>query len=707
MLPCCVIVPSAGSRPFFELLRPDIFPLRFAVTYSFYWTYTLPFSVEFQPLQNKSLAHSFAKHRGYTPVALPIRHGRLIPALYSGHRESQSEEPMPALTYCRSKWGTIAALFGSLLALVLMASASALAQKPMCHAMGMRDELPPDKLPAPEKIAGVGNVHLKITASPEVQMWFDQGLNLYYDFWDYESARAFQQSIRIDPNCAMCYWGLYLAESMRDNSDSYAAEAIKKAVSLKNRATKNERLYIEASYAGEKASRDPNNRANDDEESDEVKILRKLVKHSPHDTHARILLGWALLNGYDDDGKPKKGTTEGLAILQGVLKEEPENSAANHYWIHAVEASPKPEQAEHSAEILGRLAPASGHMVHMPGHIFYRMGEYARADKSFAASTMADETYMQTQHVKVDDDWNYVHNLMYAIANLMEEGRLTDAAQLSAKLRDARGETRATLYIQSSRDSIARIDPRLPVALRAADWPGVLDMLKAAPAPPAPLTNLAFLSESLTDFATGMHALESHDVAHAQDSSRRLDSELWRISERMKEEGAAKDKEKKKDADAKKVMIMPDATAKSLVNNLSIMSLELRAGILVENKQIDDAKKLYAQAAREEKDLGYREPPAYIRPVGETEAAALLSVSDYAAAKTAYQQALLERPNSGFPLYGLALTEEKSGNTTTASAAYSTFLKSWSEADASLPQITHAKQFVEAHGTQAAGVSSK
>jgi hypothetical protein len=608
---------------------------------------------------------------------------------------------MPTPNPCsRSKSGIRIFITATLLALTL--TSTSLAQQPMCHAMGTRDEVAPDKLPPPQKLTGIGNVHLKITATPEAQTWFDQGLNLYYDFWDYESARAFQQSIRVDPNCAMCYWGLYLAQSMRNSEDPYAVEALKKAGSLKNHASKNERLYIEAADAGEKASRDPNNRSSDDEESDEIKILRKLVKRSPQDTHARMLLGWSLLDGYDDDGKPKKGTIEGLAILQSVLKEEPENSAANHFWIHAVEASPKPEQAEHSAEILGRLAPTSGHMVHMPGHIFYRMGDYATADKSFAASTVADETYMQAQHVSVDDDWNYVHNLMYAIASLMEEGRLTDATQLSAKLKGARGESRATLYIQSSRDSISRLDPRLPVALRTADWSHVLEMLKTAPEQPAPLTNLTFLSESLADFATGMQALESRNVAQAENSSRLLDAELWRVSERMKDEDAAKQKEKKKDDDAKKMMVMPDATAKSLLNNLSIMSLELRAGILVEKKQIDAAKNLYAQAAREEKDLGYREPPAYIRPVGETEAAALLSVSDFAAAKTAYQQALTERPNSGYPLYGLALTEEKSGNAPAASAAYATFLKSWPHADLDLSQVSHAKQFVDGHAIASA-----
>ena len=595
----------------------------------------------------------------------------------------------------------------TLLACLLVFSTKGIAQTPpMCHAMGTRDEMPPDKLTVPEKLTGIGNAHIKITASPEAQIWFDQGLNLDHDFWDYESARAFQQAVRVDPNCAMCYWGLYLALSMRSSDDPYAAEALKKAVALKNRAGKSERLYIEAAAAGSESAK---NRHDDDEgNSEEIKILRKLVKRSPNDLQAKIFLAEAVNDGYDDDGNPKKGMKETLSLLQAVLKADPDNSAANHYWIHAVEASPKPEQALHSAEILGRLAPTSGHMVHMPGHIFYRTGDYASAEKSFAASTVADETYMQAQHVGVDDDWNYVHNLMYSIANLMEEGRLADATQLSAKLKGARGESSATLYTGSPRDSIARIDPRLPVALRGADWPRVLEMLKAAPAPPAPLTNLAFLSASLTDFAGGMNALESHDVAQAEDSSRRLDAQLWRASEQIKEEAAAKETEKKndgdkkKDDDKKKLKIMPDANAKPLVSNLSIMSLELRAGIFVEKKQIDAAKNLYAQAAREEKDLGYREPPAYIRPVGETQAAALLAASDYPAAKTAYQQALTERPNSGYPLYGLALTEEKSGNTQAASTAYATFLTTWKSADSNLPQVAHAKSFVDGHAVAAA-----
>jgi TolA-binding protein len=200
-----------------------------------------------------------------------------------------------------------------------------------------------------------------------------------------------------------------------------------------------------------------------------------------------------------------------------------------------------------------------------------------------------------------------------------------------------------------------------------------------------------------------MQALELHDASAAENASRLLDARLWRVSERVKDEDAAKEKEKKKDDNRKKQVIMPDATAKSLINNLSIMSLELRAGILVEKKQTEEGKPLYAQAAREEKNLGYREPPAYIRPVGETQAAALLSVSDYPAAKSAYEQALTERPNSGFPLYGLALTAEKSGDAKTASAAYTTFLNSWPQADKTLLQLAHARSFVNSQSQAADG----
>jgi tetratricopeptide (TPR) repeat protein len=573
------------------------------------------------------------------------------------------------------------------------------------HGMETRDEIAPSDLPAAQRMTGVGNVHLQITASAEAQAWFDQGLNLLHDFWYYESARAFEQAIRTDAQCAMCYWGLYKAESVYNRStrtaQGYAAQALASAVSLKGHVSKQERLYIEASAAFERAAK---NSKHSPDRSREVHLLREVVKKYPRDTEARIFLSEALEDGFDDNGEPNAGQKETIAILQGVLKDEPENSAANHYYIHAQEPGAHPELALHSAEILANLAPASGHVVHMPGHIFFRLGDYARAQQAFAASMQVDDSYMRANHVQPDDDWNYVHNLMYSIANLMEEGKLNDATALSSKLAGARGDLEFTLYTTWTRDSMSRIDPRLPVALRTADWARVLAMSKAGVVPETQ-PNLRFLMQQLTDFAAGMQAVEARDLSKAEESSARLDAALGRMSNLPKESSGMKSKATDKASlTPLKLEVMPDAKLAPLLKSLSIMSLELRASLLAAKNQIAEAKKLFAQAAQQEKALGYREPPAYIRPVGETEATALIAAGDWIGARAAYQQALLERPRSGFSLYGIAVCSEKASDSAAAAREYADFLSAWKDADPSLTQMAHARDFVAQHPVVAGGL---
>ncbi len=526
---------------------------------------------------------------------------------------------------------------------------------------------------------------MQITTTPEAQMWFDQGLNLLHDFWDYESARAFEQSVRVDPKCAMCYWGLYKAESFyHSTAKGYAGQALTSAVNLKRNASKRERLYIDASAAYQDALK---NTKAAPMFSKELELLRKLKRKYPRDTQARIFLAESV------DHK------ECLMILQSVLKEKPNDSAANHYYIHALEASDHPEQALHSADILASLAPASGHIVHMPGHIYYRIGDYARAEQAFTASMRVDERYMREQHVQPDNDWNYVHNLMYAIANFMEEGKLKRATELSMKLTGARGELESTLYIYSARDSISRLDPRLPVALRTADWTEIIELLKAS-APPARRPNLDFLARQLAGFAAGMRAVETHDLYKAEESSSRFDAELWRVSQESKDSPVMQKTVAISNAlrrEAPKLQVMPDAVLQPLLRNLSVMSLELRASIFVAQRKTDEAKTLFAEAAREEKSLGYHEPPNYIRPVGETEGAAMMAVGDWTNARAAYEQALLERPRSGLVLYGIAMTGEKAGNPQAAAKEYADFLAAWKDADRSLTQVTHAQKYLAEH----------
>jgi hypothetical protein len=131
----------------------------------------------------------------------------------------------------------------------------------------------------------------------------------------------------------------------------------------------------------------------------------------------------------------------------------------------------------------------------------------------------------------------------------------------------------------------------------------------------------------------------------------------------------------------------------------------LRASILTSEQRTAQAKTVFAQAEQEEKALGYREPPAYIRPVGETEAAALMSIGDWEGAKRAFEKALVERPTSGFSLYGIALSSEQSGEATRATAEYADFLAAWKDADRELPQIAHARTYLadHAHGSQKVG----
>lgn len=554
------------------------------------------------------------------------------------------------------------------------------------HTMETREELPPDQLPPPWKMTGIGTVHLRITATAEAQIWFDQGLNLLHDFWDYESARAFEQAVRVDPQCAMCYWGLYEAESFyHSNAKGYADQALARAINLKRHAGKHERLYIEATKAHEGAltAAKPDGRYSPD-----LKLWRKLVKNYPKDTEARIFLS----NFVDHD--------ECLALLQSVLKVEPENSAANHLYIHALEYTDHPEQALHSAEILARLAPSSGHMVHMPGHIFFRTGDYARAEQAFTASMQVDERYMREQHVDPDNDWNYVHNLMYAITNLMEEGKLKEATELSMKLTGARGELDATLYTYSTRDSISRLNPRLPVALRTADWAQTVELLKAH-AQPADWPNLDFLARQLSRFAAGMQAIETHDLPEAEKLSTQFDAGLWRMSQKLKDSHGTPQtvRNKAERPGPPKLQVNPDASLQPLLKSLSVMSLELRASLMTVRGRIAEAKSLFATAAQEEKALGYREPPAYIRPVAEAEGAALMLAGNWKDAKIAYQQALRDRPRSGFALYGVALCTEKSGDSSDAAKEYADFLAAWKGADPALAQLKHAQTYVGRHAT--------
>jgi tetratricopeptide (TPR) repeat protein len=166
------------------------------------------------------------------------------------------------------------------------------------------------------------------------------------------------------------------------------------------------------------------------------------------------------------------------------------------------------------------------------------------------------------------------------------------------------------------------------------------------------------------------------------------------MSEQIKDQEA---KEKKAAAPTGNQSMSPDPLPQPLLKMLSIMSLELRASMLATQNNVPEAEKLFATALREEKELGYREPPFYIRPVAESEAAALMTAGKWPEAEAAFQKALVERPNSGFALYGIARMKEKMRDADATSAAYRQFLSAWKTADPGLPEMQHAQQWMSQH----------
>lgn len=517
------------------------------------------------------------------------------------------------------------------------------------------------KLPAPEKIVGVGQAHIPITTkSPEAQQWFDQGLALLHCFWDYEAERAFEQAARLDPDCAMCHWGLFQALDFLGVHEQAKAE-LTRANELAAKASDREQRYIRANV-------EQQNNKGDEATQAFIHEMETLEARYPDDLQAKILLAAQLINGYDSNGDPRPGAAYSQVLLRSLLREYPDNAAVNHYWIHAVEGSSHPEWALESAEKLGRLAPASGHVVHMPGHIFYRMGDYERAREIFLEAERVDQKYMARQHVSMADDWNYAHNLSYLIADCAEAGRYQEAIAVAAKLQGLADDPDATtnpgFFILQIGSSAARL------ALRFGRWDDAIAHPMNFGVPDAKLGPAARgYRDGLVAYARGMKAAESGASDEADRESAALDALLWRLSE-----------EKIDDAEARGIR-------DRVVKILGTASLDLRANLATG----DEAKHLFDQAIEHEEDLGYAEPPMYARPEQESLGHALIRAGKYADAREAFTKELHERPRSGFALYGIALAWDREGKREEAAKSYREFLDAWRHADRDLPQIKAAR----------------
>jgi tetratricopeptide (TPR) repeat protein len=255
---------------------------------------------------------------------------------------------------------------------------------------------------APE-LEGLGNLSMPVsTKVPRAQRFFDQGLRLLYGFNHQEARRAFREAARLDPALAMAYWGQAMALSPNLNAPltsqnaRLALDAIQRARRASSRAGARERALIDALAKRFSADASVERSALDRAYAD---AMRAAANRYPQDPDIQTLAADAVMNTmpwayWNKDGSPKPATAAVIAMLESVIAAHPDHAGAHHYYIHVLEASDAPGRAERSADRLGSLMPAAGHMVHMPAHIYLRVGRYADAAEANVRALAADEDYL-------------------------------------------------------------------------------------------------------------------------------------------------------------------------------------------------------------------------------------------------------------------------------------------------------------------------
>lgn len=298
--------------------------------------------------------------------------------------------------------------------------------------------------PPPRLIPGLGEVHHPVsTKNREAQQFFDQGLKLVYGFNHDEARRSFQRAAELDPKLAMAWWGVALTLGPNYNlpvdpeREKAGYDAVQRALSLQDNASEPERAYVNAL-----AVRYSNDPKVDLHQLDLAyrDAMSKLAKTYPDDLDAVTLYAESMMNLHPwklwlRDGKPNEGTEEIVALLESVLKRDPNHLGANHYYIHAVEASANPERALPSAARLEKLAPAAGHLVHMPAHIYARVGQHSASAHCNQEAVAADKKFFGETHEQgVYPAMYYSHNLHFlAYANCMD-GKFAEAKRAADEL---------------------------------------------------------------------------------------------------------------------------------------------------------------------------------------------------------------------------------------------------------------------------------
>ncbi len=511
----------------------------------------------------------------------------------------------------------------------------------------------------PMLLDGLGRHHQTITTtSRDAQAYFDQGLRLVYGFNHLEAERAFREATRLDPECAMCYWGIALTHGSNYNSptdperEKAAFTAIQRAVVLAGRVTDRERATIEA-LAKRHADTPPADRAALDRAYADA--MRDVSQRFPDDLDAATLFADALMNLrpwdlWKPDGSMQPETPEILATLERVMRANPDHPGALHLYIHAVEAGPDPRRGEAAADRLAPLMPGVGHIVHMPSHIYLRIGRYADAVDVNVGAVKADRAYLAKGRTNpMVGGLYYPHNLDMLWQAASMDGRGAETIRAAREF----AESVPPAMLREMPDMETAPSAPLFALARFGRWEEILRQ----PAPPAELpyvTGAWRYTRGLAFVATGRRAEAEAELAA-----------LRQVADRTP-------------ADRALAGFFKTKSILALAVNVLAGEIAARSG------QTDVAVRHLLAAVAEQDGHWFSEPPVWYFPVRQSLGAALLAGGRAVEAEAVYRDDLKRNPENGWSLYGLARSLRAQGKTAEAAAVEARFQKAWARADVTL-----------------------
>lgn len=549
----------------------------------------------------------------------------------------------------------------ALLALSVSGGGAALAQPPALAGSDITDAEIVTAAGAP-LFQGMGAYKRKIsTRSQAANRYFNQGMVLAFGFNHAESIRSFRAAQRLDPSCAMCFWGEALATGpninvtskgkavMSDAERKAAFAAINRALALKDAATPLEQALIEAQakrYNGDPATdRAPLDRAYAD-------AMEQVVTTYPDDDDAAAIYSEALMNTmpwdyWSADGTPKPETEKVIAALERIITRSPEHPLALHLYIHAVEASAEPGRAEDEADTLANLVPGSGHLVHMPAHIYWRVGRYNDAATANVRAAAVDEEYIAACNAQgFYPAMYYPHNIhfLWAATSMAGQSRmaLDSARKVAANVRMEQIEQFPTV-------EFFKTIPLLTLT-QFGKWSDIL-------AETAPPTDLDY-SNAIWRYARGIAMANTGDIQGA-------------LAERAKLAAV-------KDSVQIRFLDSADYPASVLLN---IADDLLQGEMALKSGDADRAVSHFERAVEKQDALPYMEPPFWYYPTRQSLGQALLEAGRPAEAEAVYRKDLEDYPHNGWSMSGLATALERQGKMDQAKKAKAHFDIIWAKAD--------------------------